>query len=604
MQIRKEANGGIAVFSELIESNCYYVDKTRFLRPVFTRRERALLFTRPRRFGKTLTMSMFKSFLEIDPRRPGHTDVQQRLFKGLDVLEDHDFCQKFMGQFPVVYISLKDVCAESFDKAMIKLARAEAEASAQLGFLATSDKLDADDKATYYKLSHESELEKGENWGCLSGFLGKLSGLLAKHFGRKAIVLVDEYDVPLAKAFEGDYYDSMVKFYNDFMYVLKESGSADQIFKIVMTGCLKVAKASIFTGTNNFTPNTVLSMGTPFSAMFGFTPDETKRYLDAFGLSDHARTVRENYDGYRFGNEEIYNPWDVCKYVVAALDWKESGTSGNMPAGNYWVNTESQGTLAIKRYVAVLVREGNQSVQDLSDGKDTKVAIHDNMRYDTLNGENAGDFWALLLHTGYLTALQSAGENGYVVRIPNLEIKQCYDDSIKAAFYDELAKNGGVSAFTSALLEGDRDAIEATFQELLLIYVSQRHAAAKASPEIAYEFFVLGVLANLGKGIANVKSEAEAGRGFADIMLTSPTGDIGVVIELKVSKSTGSFKTDVEAALDQIQNRQYAVAFMNNSFVKDVYAVGLACCRKSCSVGLKVLKGGHARQKRLALKGK
>ena len=323
MQEQKRIKAGTEDFERLISSNGYYVDKTRFLRPLLEDTGDVALFTRPRRFGKTLTMTMLRDFLKVDREKPGSTKFQERLFKGLDVMEDRGLCERFMGQHPVIFITLKDVAGENFADAVDRLADSVSAIAGDFDFLQDSLELSEENKRILAKLMNKDALLSEPTLGTLKSSLSSLATMLFKHFARQAVVLVDEYDVPLAKAQQMGYHKRMATFYSSFMSFLKLknwdvgtrlSKKGPPIFKTVMTGCLRVAKNQIFTGANNFTPHTVLSKG--FSSLFGLTPDEVEAYLGAFGLSDCMELARKNYDGYRIGASELFCPWDVSNFVI------------------------------------------------------------------------------------------------------------------------------------------------------------------------------------------------------------------------------------------------------------------------------------------------
>ena len=460
MRTAKQAGIGYEIFSEIIDGNFYYVDKTRFLRPVFTSGNKVMLFTRPRRFGKTLTMSMFKEFFDVNPENPGDTSRQERLFKGLDVMRDTEFVQKYMGKYPVVIMTLKRIYGKDFKTAAGLLARLISKTAAKYGYLLKSSKLSDREKRKLELYSDEDELLKPRNRLAITDFLDFICGALYKHFGKQVVLLLDEYDVPLAKAQSRGYHSDMVELYSQFLDILKAPDLQDgSVFKIVMTGCLKVARNSIFTGANNFTANTVLSIDSNFSSLMGFTPDETEKFLDEFDLSRYSGLVKENYDGYHFFDHEIFCPWDVCKFISEAQRLKGEGNSNLIKADNYWLGSENTGTEAIKSYVGYLSQNDTQKLQDLSDGKEITITVNDSMNYDSLNLHKVNDMWSLLLHTGYLTAVENPDGNDYKVRIPNLEIKKCFDESIQASFIDawnndnqnlevlnDLTKGGAITA--------------------------------------------------------------------------------------------------------------------------------------------------------------
>ena len=424
MRTAKQVGIGYEIFSEIIDGNFYYVDKTRFLRPVFTSGNKVMLFTRPRRFGKTLTMSMFKEFFDVNPENPGDTSRQERLFKGLDVMDDTEFVQKYMGQYPVVFMTFKRVFGESFEWAVQKLAALIVFTASKFRYLLQSPKLSDYEKSQFEIYLNVDKLLEPKNKFKITEFLNFISNALYEHFGRQVILLIDEYDVPLAKAQSRGYHSEMAGFYSQFLDILKTDDVGDgSVFKIVMTGCLKVAKNSIFTGANNFSANTVLSIDSNFSSLMGFTPDETEKFLDEFDLSRYSGLVKENYDGYHFFDHEIFCSWDVCKFISEAQRLKGEGNSNLIKADNYWLGSENTGTEAIKSYVGYLSQNDTQKLQDLSDGKEITITVNDSMNYDSLNLHKVNDMWSLLLHTGYLTAVQNMNNGDYKVKIPNLEIK-------------------------------------------------------------------------------------------------------------------------------------------------------------------------------------
>ena len=588
MQERKKVCAGTEDFTAFISSNGCYVDKTRFLRPLLEETGDVALFTRPRRFGKTLTMTMLRDFLKVDRENPGSTQLQERLFKGLDVMEDRELCARFMGQHPVLFITLKDVAGENFADAVGMLADSVSAIAQGMGFLMDSPRLSDANRHDLEILMSRQALKAEDDLGTLKSSLSLLATMLFKHYGRQVVVLVDEYDVPLAKAQQMGYHKQMVTFYSSFMSFLKlwnwEQGNP--ILKTVMTGCLRVA-----TGANNFTPYTVLSQGTIFSTLFGFTPEETEAYLSAFGLSEYAETVRNHYDGYLFDGDEIYNPWDVSKFVEQASKAIEQGRRDDVSADNFWVGSESSGTLAIKSYLGTLADEETQKLQDVCDGKEVETDINDSMNYDSLSQHNAADMWSLLLHTGYLTATKVISQKKCAVRIPNEEIKECFHDSIMAGNIEAMKRDMTNTRLAAALLSGDSEAAARLCQDYLRHYVCPRIFAVKAPPEIFYETMMSTLLSTCnGAEINNLKVEKEAGNGYSDLAFTDYDGRIGVVVELKAARTGDELAGAVASALQQIEDRRYADDFMRSSRVRKVVAVGLAFCKRICDGGARILK--------------
>ncbi|MDD7021731.1 MAG: PD-(D/E)XK nuclease domain-containing protein, partial [Aeromonadales bacterium] len=329
----------------------------------------------------------------------------------------------------------------------------------------------------------------------------------------------------------------------------------------------------------------------------GFTPKETEDYLSAFGLSDYAETVRNHYDGYLFDGDEIYNPWDVSKFVEQSSKAIEQDRRDDVSADNFWVGSESSGTLAIKGYLGTLADEETQKLQDVCNGKEVEIDINDSMNYDSLSQHNAKDMWSLLLHTGYLTATRVVSGDRCVVRIPNLEIKECFDKSIMASFEETVRHGNSGARLARALLSGDCEEAVEICQDLLRSYVCLRAFAARSAPEIFYEAMLSTLLSACnGHEISNLQVEPEAGGGYADIAFTDYGGRIGVVIELKASRTEDGLSGAVKSALRQISERNYADKFMRSSRVRKVVAVGMAFCRKICDAGSQILKDGGQRR--------
>ena len=592
----KKTRAGTEDFEKLISSNSYYVDKTRFLRPLLEDTGDVALFTRPRRFGKTLTMTMLRDFLKVDRENPGSTQLQERLFKGLEVMEDRELCARFMGQHPVLFITLKDVAGENFADAVGMLADSVSAIAQGMDFLMDSPRLSDANRHDLEILMSRQALKAEDDLVTLKSSLSLLATMLFKHYGRQVAVLIDEYDVPLAKAQQNGYHKDMVNFYNGFMSFLKlrnwEQGNP--IFKIVMTGCLRVAKNQIFTGANNFTPYTVLSKDTDFSSVFGFTPEETEAFLSAFGLSGYGEMVKAQYDGYRFGHDEIYNPWDVSKFVEQSSKAVEQGRRDDVSAENFWVGSESSGTLAIKSYLGTLADEETQKLQDVCDGKEVEVDINDSMNYDSLSQHNAADMWSLLLHTGYLTATKVISQKKCVVRIPNGEIRECFRDSIMASFKDAVRSGGDSLDLGAAILGMDRLKAEKIIKKTLGSYVEARFSATSSRPENFYEGYMLGILSCSGS-VSSLKLEAQAGRGFADIVFSKPGGDSMAVVELKVAKSSKSVRDTAKKAIEQILDREYARQYVENDTISNVLAASIAFFDRGACVEFKALKGYEAK---------
>ncbi len=590
-QVVKPKNG-MEDFAALIESNGFYVDKTRFLPMVMTQTDNDIvLFTRPRRFGKTMIMTMFQEFLQLDYNDPGNTERQQRLFKGLDVLEDHEFCEEYMGKFPVLGISLKDAWGIDYADAVDSLAVTEASFASDFEFLLDSKKLNKIEKRNYEILCDHLALLRPRNRGLLKDCLTMLTSMLAKHFERQVVLLIDEYDVPLAKAQEGGYHDKMSKLYTQFLSIVKPRKASAPIRKIIMTGCLKVAKNGIFSGANNFTADTVVSMNSDFASLMGFTSEEAERYINAFGLSKYMDLVKANYDGYRFGKEEIFCPWDVALFTSDAQ--KSIKRNLKVEAGNYWVNSDSTGTKAIQSYVDYLRDTEPQKLQDLSDGKEIEIAVNDDMSYDCIKEHHADDFWSLLLHTGYLTAVEKLNDNNYRVRIPNLEIMNCFERSILASFNAAVASSGTGVRLAKALLHGDTEGSRKIIAQVLRTYVAPGRidAARRNDQEGFYRGMLAGIFTDCN-AISGLQTEKALGYGFADLIFKSPDGDVGVVAEFKVARGSRLKKSAALRAIRQIKDRNYAEEFMEDETMRRVLAIGISFFKRECHVEAEMLKGG------------
>ena len=394
-------------FPLLREGNCYFVDKTPYLKTVFTDQSAVMLFTRPRRFGKTLLISMFDSFLKINPEKPFDNSKQLELFKGTKILEDKEFCDKFMGQCPVIAVSLKDMEADTFEEAYKMFADIVWDVSKRYFYLLNSNKLDESDKVILRQLTDINYLEDINNSQRVKNSLKNLATFLYKEYGRQPILLIDEYDVPLAKAsyhdlddkrrhkkepdYEPTFHKRMVTLMSGFLGVLKNNiGNESPISKTVITGCLKVAKNSIFTGVNNLNVNTVISTDMDLTGIIGFTKDETYKFLEDYEMDDYATDVKNNYDGYKFCDKEMFCPWDVVNFIKENYKNNLNGHTELVKAHNYWANSTS--SPALYEYLGFLTDNDNQKMQNLVDGKSISFNLNESMNYDTLSEHNSDDF--------------------------------------------------------------------------------------------------------------------------------------------------------------------------------------------------------------------
>lgn len=587
---------GEDTFSEVITQNKYYVDKTSYLRSVFAEDgSSVLLFTRPRRFGKTMLMDMFADFLRLNVKDPSDTSFQRKFFKGMSILQDKEFVDKFMGQFPVISISLKGIIGGDFEIAKGALITLVKNLARTYSFLQKSEALTEYDKIDLKNLCSDSYLKKPINQNNLTDSLNFLSNCLFKHFKKQVILLIDEYDVPLAKAAAGKYHEEMVELISAFLGVLKRTPKNTNeknapIYKVVMTGCLKVAKNSIFTGVNNVVVNTVLNTQTKFTSIIGFNKEETKKVLEDYNLSEYEAMVKENYDGYRFYNEEIFCPWDVINFVAENYEHKLNGTESDIKPGNYWNATSSSKIL--QEYLGYLSKTIRERLQDLVEGKSIEVKINDSMNYDDLKLHDPDDFFSLLLHTGYLTAVGNPSKNNYLVKIPNKEILECFNTNITECFNDMVKEGPDFKAvnIAKALLNGDEKKVEDLLSEVILTYVSTRDFATKSNPENFYQGFLSGIFFNCKDVISCYRSNAEAGLGYLDFAFKDNPGKTAVVIEIKSCSSTDKLLNAQKVALEQIKEKKYAQSYIKDSSIDHVYAYGIAFSNKYCRVKVETLK--------------
>ena len=603
-------------FAKVRTSNRYYVDKTAYLKTVFSEEipsdgktepdsSAVLLFTRPRRFGKTLLMNMFEAFLKIDSHNPGDTTLHSKLFHGTKITEDEAFCEKYMGKFPVIFITLKNVFGKNFEDAYSKLAEIVASKALEFSFLKDSPALDDKEKAKFDLLCDEIFLKKAdEAQSYATSAIKSLSSMLYKHFRQPVYILIDEYDVPLAKAQENGYHKQMVTLISSFLDFLKDPQKDPDtllpvIGKVIMTGCLKVAKNSIFTGVNNLVVNTVVSDNEAFTGIIGFTKDETLKALKDYEMDEYAELVKNSYDGYRFCDKEMFCPWDVINFIDENYKNNLSGHKELVKANNYWAATTSGH--AVYEYLGYLTDTDTQKMQDLIDGKTISFSLNDSMNYDCLSEHNPDDFWSLLLHTGYLTLdwdktteeeLNKDGQtnNDVFARIPNLKIRECFTDNIKERFSNVVSKDSLPDKLISALANGNTKNISDIFFDMLQKYVSVRDSATKAPLENFYHGFLNGIFSGCEGLISEFRSNYESGNGYADITFKTERNSKAVIIEIKATSKDEEMDELAAEALSQIEEKNYALPFTMVSKITDIYAYGIVFCRKDCIVSFKKLK--------------
>ncbi len=603
-------------FPLLREGNCYFVDKTPYLKTVFTDQSAVMLFTRPRRFGKTLLISMFDSFLKINPEKPFDNSKQLELFKGTKILEDKEFCDKFMGQCPVITITLKKVDGTNFKEFYESFASAVYDVALRYSYLKNSNKLDKSDKEELEHLTTKSYLLKIENQQTVKDALRTISGLLYKEYGRRAILLVDEYDVPLAAAsyrdrvnkvlyknrpdFVADCHEKMVTFMKGFFDLLKTTpGDEGAISKAVITGCLKEAENSLFTGVNNFNICSVVDREQKYTGIIGFTKDETLKFLKDYELENFSEKVKEHYDGYKFCDKEMFCPWDVVNFIDENYKYNLNGETDSIRTNNYWLGTTSDKSLY--DYLGYLTDSDNKKMQDLVDGKSISFKLIESMNYDTLSEHNSNDFWSLLLHTGYLTVdwektdeaeLSKDGKINKEVfaRIPNLEILGCFDKNIKARFSNVVKKDNLALNIANALLEGKVDYVQDKLGPLLRSFVSVRDTATKATLENYYHGFLNGIFTNCKDNLGEYHSNYESGDGYPDILFKDIDCRKVAIIEIKSASVGSDLVTLSETALSQIEEKNYSEPFMSNRMIQSIYAYGIAFAGKNCFITCKKLK--------------
>ena len=596
---------GKDVYSELKNNGCYFVDKTPYLKNIIDEDEsNVMLFTRPRRFGKTLFMSMVEYFLKINSANPGDTILQQKLFKDTKILEDREFCAKYMGQHPVICLTLKGVQGVDFEDAYYKLAEVVSAKANEYSFLKDSPSLDEKEKAKFEKLCDEDYLKSFDKrtQSYVTSAIISLARMLYKHFKKQVYVLIDEYDVPLAKAQEKDYHDEMVTLISslfDFFKTIPQDPETGKqyVSKVIMTGCLKVAKNSIFTGVNNLYVNTVLSTEMDLTGIIGFTKDETYKFLDDYEMADYAQVVKNNYDGYKFCDKEMFCPWNVVNFIKENYKNKLNGHVELIKANNYWATSTS--SPAVYEYLGYLTDSDTQKMQDLVDGKSISFKLNDSMNYDCLSEHDPNDFWSLLLHTGYLTVdwektdALTPNENNpddIVVRLPNLEIKDCFTKNIQKRFNNVFVNLELPSKFVNALVKGQQVGISNILFDMLQKYVSIRDTATKAPLENYYHGFINGIFTSCEKLVSEYHSNYEAGNGYPDITFKAERNTKAVIIEIKATSKAEEMDELAAIALSQIEEKNYAEPFTKIAKITDIYAIGIAFCKKDCTVACKKIK--------------
>ena len=572
---------GVIDFSSLIHDSYYYVDKTPSIKKVFGEDpSEVLLMARPRRFGKTLLMNTFYNFLKIDPENPDDTSYQDRLFQNTRIYEDKAFCERFMGKWPVIFVSFKEVNGSYFRQAASMLAQFIVKAASQHKYLLKSDRLDEYDKDQFKTLLKKETLMADPELSDLAMSLNILSTLLSQHYDKKVIVLIDEYDVPLAKAYSNGYYDDMVVLIQAILSsVLKDN---TVLKKGVLTGCLRVSKKSIFTGLNNPDVNTVVNDEGFLADSFGFTKDEVKTMLDYYDLNAHEKAVQDWYDGYRIGGKEIFCPWDVVCFCKQSLISMRLGNKVSAPK-DFWTATSSN--FIIQEFMSYLKEKDADDMQTLLDGGEIEFSVNEDLSYREIESNHeVDDFWTMLLYTGYLTAVKTIRDDivRCTVRIPNREIRSAFSKYI-ASYYKSAAVTKVSSELVAALLSGDSENVRTLIESKLRNFVSLKDVHTKSAPENFYHGFLDGIFSTQTSEFTDFRSNCDAGDGYADIVFSSLDHKYGVVIELKSARNEDSFTGLAADALKQIEERKYTDVLVKLK-VKKIYCYGLSFYNKQCFV--------------------
>ena len=560
MEMRKKKLPiGIENFEKLRLENFYYIDKTGLIRELLNNWGEVNLFTRPRRFGKTLNMSMLENFFSLDG--------DKSIFDGLEISKETALCEEYMGKYPVVSISLKGIDAWSYETAYQMAVRVIIDAAAKFYFLLDSEKLNAHDKAEYQKL-----LDDTMNEGMFGSSLKLLSGMLEKHYGTKVILLIDEYDVPLAKSHANGYYDQMISLIRSLLGEALKTNSSLKL--AVLTGCLRISKESIFTGLNNLKVRSVTDVR--FDEYFGFTDMEVKTLLQYYGYPDSYDVAKKWYDGYHFGNVDVYCPWYVLNYCDSLLDDKEAQPE------NYWINTSSND--AVKRFIQESANyTTKREIESLIAGEVITKEIHQELTYPEIY-QTIDNIWSLLFTTGYLTRRGKAEGRQMKLAIPNLEIRDIFVTQIMEFFRENVREDGDtLNCFCDALQNKDAENVEKIFNDYLRKTISIRDTAVRTGmKENFYHGVLLGILSV--KNRWGISSNREMGEGYADIFAEPDTGDMGIIIEVKYAHD-GDLDEACKEALKQIEYTRYE-ADLSDDGVENILKYGIACYKKRCRVML------------------
>ena len=561
MAATKKIPVGIENFQDMRKFNFYYIDKTNLIEQLLDNWSKVTLFTRPRRFGKTLNMSMLRSFFELG--------TDKSLFDGLYISKNKELCEEHMGKYPVIFFSLKSVEGLKFENARYRIIEMIGREAQRYEFLAESDKLSDNEKAQYKALIALDNGKYTMDDDILISGIQMLSHLLYKHYGQKTVILIDEYDVPLDKAFENGYYKEMVSLIRGiFGMALKTN---DSLQFAVLTGCLRISKESIFTGLNNFEVLSILN--TQYDEAFGFTDGEVKQILEDYNLSDHYPDVKEWYDGYHFGNTDIYCPWDVTRYCKNLC-----ADPAALPE-DFWSN--SSGNAMVRRFIDKADIRTKNEIERLIAGEDIEKDISQELTYDEID-KSIENLWSVLFTTGYLTHKGCTESGRYRLAIPNKEVRNLFIRKIREWFSDVTRNDGKtLEEFCNAFVDRDSGKIEQIFGDYLWNTISIRDTAtAKAKKENFYHGILLGLLGYKASWL--IKSNAESGTGYSDILVEVPDNRTGIVIELKYAED-GDMDTACSRALEQIVEKEY-VDKLRQDGMRNFIKYGIACFKKDCKV--------------------
>ena len=559
---------GIDDFRKLRESHFYYVDKTRLIEQLLLNWSEVTLFTRPRRFGKTLNMSMLKSFFDIG--------TDEALFDGLYISGNKELCDEYMGKYPVIFLSLKGVEGLTYEEAFEAFVRIMGKEVNRVSFLADSDKLTQIEREQYKGLTIMKNGRLAFDKEKLISSLQLLSQLLYKHYGKKTIILIDEYDVPLDKAFQNGYYNEMVSLIRGlFGQVLKTN---EFLQFAVLTGCLRISKESIFTGLNNFKVMSITD--SRFDEQFGFTDEEVRKLLSDYGMDSHFDEVKEWYDGYHFGRADVYCPWDVINHADHLRD------DGDAKPQTYWIN--SSGNSLVRRLINRADSSTKDEIERLIAGEAIEKVIRQDLTYDEI--ENSIDnIWSVLFTTGYLTKvgevkLADSESYAYKLIIPNKEVREVFVLQIQEWFKAVVANdNDTMKLLSKAILDKDETILA---RQLNIVMGRMISILDTKAPDDMKENFYHGLLLGLLRGSNPewlIRSNRESGDGFSDILIKPENPDLGIVIEVKYAKEFKKLDAACDAAMAQIKEKRYDETLRDEGRC-DILAYGIAFCRKRCRV--------------------